>query len=295
MTSRIRRAMSDQLISPPKWVHDNVVYEVIMGSQAYGVSADNSDEDIYAIVVPPKDNLFPFSVSGYIHGFGVPPTPFKTWQTHHVMSKDGKTEWDFSIYSVVKYFDMCLNVNPNAIDGLFVPQNCIIHINHIGQIIRDNRKEFLHKGAWHTFRGYAYAQMTKLENHANGSNAKRQATVAAHGFDTKFMYHVIRLLDECEQILVEHDIDLQRSKNFLKSIRNGEYSQEYLLEWVDKKMVSLEETYARSTLRDRRDENRIKTVLLNVIEAQYGSVSEAVKVDRSGLLTDLQALINKYN
>jgi hypothetical protein len=38
----------------------------------------------------------------------------------------------------------------------------------------------------------------------------------------KFAYHVIRLLGEAEQILLEGDIDLRRNSAQLKAIRRGD-------------------------------------------------------------------------
>src|SRR5260370_17776718 len=44
---------------PPAFLPDNVHYETIMGSVAYGVSADTSDLDVYGFCIPPKVELFP--------------------------------------------------------------------------------------------------------------------------------------------------------------------------------------------------------------------------------------------
>jgi hypothetical protein len=52
--------------------------------------------------------------------------------------------------------------NPNMIDSLFTPHDCVRHITKIGQMVRDSRKLFLHKGSWHKFRGYSYSNLAKL-------------------------------------------------------------------------------------------------------------------------------------
>ena len=39
--------------------------------------------------------------------------------------------------------------------------------------------------------------------------SKRNEGIKQNQMDTKFAYHIVRLLDECEQILMEGDIDLQ--------------------------------------------------------------------------------------
>lgn len=150
-----------QLIQPPKWLADNTALVVIMGSNAYGVSSDSSDEDIYGFCLPPKDIVFPWT-AGEIPGFGRQVQKFDVWTQHHI--KDGEKEYDFSIYSIVKYFQLCMENNPNMIDSMYVPTRCIKHATAIGRMVRDRRKMFLHKGAWHKFKGYAYQQVHKIDN-----------------------------------------------------------------------------------------------------------------------------------
>lgn len=149
------------LIHPPKWLPDNSIYLTVMGSQAYGVSTDTSDQDIYGVCIPPKELVFPH-LAGEIPGFGRQIQRMEVWQEHHVQNPDKKVEYDFAVYSIVKFFQLCMENNPNMIDSLFVPRTAIIHSTPIAEIIRENRKLFLHKGAWHKFKGYAYAAINKL-------------------------------------------------------------------------------------------------------------------------------------
>jgi uncharacterized protein len=73
------------LIHPPKWLPANTVMLVTMGSQAYGVSTDASDLDVYGVCIPPKDLVFPH-LAGEIPGFGRQIQRFEVWQEHKVQS-----------------------------------------------------------------------------------------------------------------------------------------------------------------------------------------------------------------
>ena len=44
----------------PSFLINNIHYEVMMGSVAYGVSNDMSDVDIYGFCVPPEEIVFPY-------------------------------------------------------------------------------------------------------------------------------------------------------------------------------------------------------------------------------------------
>ena len=76
-----------KLIHPPKWLLSNCAYLTVMGSQAYGVSSDDSDLDVYGFCVPPKDLVFPH-LAGEIPGFGQQIQRFDQWQEHKVQSID---------------------------------------------------------------------------------------------------------------------------------------------------------------------------------------------------------------
>jgi predicted nucleotidyltransferase len=283
------------LIRSPKWLPDNTVMLTVMGSQAYGVSADDSDLDIYGVCIPPKEMIFPH-LAGEIPGFGRQIQRFESWQEHHVKDPDKTVAYDFAVFGIVKYFQLCMENNPNMIDSLFVPRNCVIHSTAIGEHIRENRKVFLHKGAWHKFKGYSYAQMSKIRNKQNSSNDKRAANIEKFGYDVKFAYHVVRLMNEVEQILIEHDLDLQRNREQLKSIRRGEWSLEQIEAYFTNKEHALETAYVNSMLPHSPDEDRIKTLLMQSLEMHYGSLDSAVKktAPLDKVLSELQSVIDRY-
>jgi len=163
MASVVSRLHKKGLINPPDWLPVNIHYEAVIGSVAYGVSEDFSDMDVYGFCIPKKDMIFPH-LRGEIPGFGRQIKRFEQYQQHHINDKDVGKEYDLTIYNIVKYFQLCMDNNPNMIDSLFVPDNCVLSITRIGNIVRENRKEFLHKGSWHKFKGYAYSSLHKAEN-----------------------------------------------------------------------------------------------------------------------------------
>jgi hypothetical protein len=180
--------------------------------------------------------------------------------------------------------------NPNAIDSLFTPDFCVLHITRVGQMMREQRNLFLHKGCWHKFKGYAHSQLHKMEIKERGTEdlvkfenehgidhrttfqevldekvrrekaganpelplgklnqqvfleyhrlydagmaaSKRFQPVKVFGFDVKFAYHVVRLLDEVEQILTVGTIDLQRNREQMKLVRRGEMKPDEIKKW----------------------------------------------------------------
>jgi uncharacterized protein len=138
-------------------------------------------------------------------------------------------------------------------------------------------------------------ELLELDRWMN-SLTKREHDTVINSYSTKFGYNVVRLLLECEQILIEHQLDIERNAEILKSIRRGEWSEEKLRGWFDEKEKQLEDLYTKSTLRHGPDEEAIKDLLMNCLEQHYGSLDQAVKrevpVDR--MIAELKAVLDKY-
>jgi len=322
------------LITPPPHLKTNIHYECMMGSIAYGCSNDASDCDVYGFSIPPKDVIFPH-LSGYIIGFGRQPKKFEQYQQHHIKDTTFNKEYDITIYNIIKYFQLVMNNNPNMIDSLFVPRRCILHSTQVGEHVRENRRLFLTKKAWHTFKGYAYSQLNKCRNknvhhfiknckrmdidyhisiedfdeiaykfddlevnnfkarynkvYQSGTPTKRMDAIAKHGYDVKFAYHIVRLLNEVEQILVEQDLDIQRNREQLKSIRRGDWTLEQIEKYFEEKELELEKLYISSTLRHSPDEEGIKELLMECLEMHYGSLDKCI-IQQDEALTTLRAI-----
>ena len=296
MASVVNKLYAKNMINPPNWLPNNTMFEGWTGSVAYGASNDSSDMDVIGFCMPPKDMVFPH-LTGNIPGFGTPPPKFEQWMEHHVLDKESRKEYDLTIFSIVKFFSLAMDNNPNMVDNLFLPRRCVLHTTPIYEHMRERRREFLHKGAWHKFRGYAMSQMSKINKGTNRANPKRQASIEKYSWDVKFGYHVVRLLLECEQIMSTGDLRLDRDSEVYKSIRAGEWDLEKLNDWTDKKEISLETLYADSKLPEKPDEEKIKELLLECLEMHYGNLQDAVIQNNSAerLVRDLEGLVKKYS
>lgn len=352
------------LIQPPRYVLAGMQYETITGSVSYGVANTNSTEeisdiDVYGFCIPFKDMVFPH-LKGEIIGFGRQSQRFNQYQQLHITDISNKKEYDISIYNIIKYFQLVMENNPNMIDSLFTPQNCVLYSSQIANLVRENRKLFLHKGSWFKFKGFAYSQLHKIKNkvirnylnlcddlkiedynyislpkleeeirfrlinpknykdpyfaHVSfedvqklqlllrqcmgkaGKITKRANSIRKYNYDVKFAYHVVRLINEVEQILTEHDLDLQRNREQLKSIRRGEWKLEEIEDYFTRKEAELEKAYTNSTLRNKPDEARIKQLLLNCLEMHFGSLNDCIVKDVStmNLIQDMEEVINRY-
>ena len=285
------------LIHPPKWLADNCCYLTIMGSVAYSVSSDTSDTDLYGCAIPPKNIIFPH-LNGWIKDFDTDERGYDDpWQQHHIKDESARKEYDFAVYGIVRYFKLAfVESNPNLVDSLYTPDNCVIHSTSIGTQIREKRSLALHKRCWPRLKGYAYQQMHKMSSKNPEPGSKRAKDIEAHGYDTKFSYHIYRLLDQAEQILTTRDLDLGRAKEQMKAIRRGEMSEADLRKWATEKEMQLEKIYAESTLPWGPDIPKIKAFLLECLEHHYGSLDKAIVVPglADQILQEIGIAIDRY-
>jgi len=111
----------------------------------------------------------------------------------------------------------------------------------------------------------------------------------------KRAYHTVRLLGEIEQILIEHDLDLQRNREQLKAIRRGEWTVEQFFKYFETKERELETLYTGSTLPHSPDVPAIKELLLNCLEHHYGRLDF---IPREGtvniLISEIEQVLDRY-
>jgi uncharacterized protein len=112
----------------------------------------------------------------------------------------------------------------------------------------------------------------------------------------KFAYHIVRLMNECEQILTEGDLDLQRNNEQLKAIRRGEWTEQQIRQWFERREKEMEATYDNSKLAWGPDKQAIKSLLMECLEEHYGSLAKVVvNPDRASQgLREIADVIERY-
>lgn len=293
MIQTIQMLTKKGLASPPNWLCDNVIYATIVGSFAYGVSSDTSDCDIYGVCVEPRRQVFPFATGEHVYGFGKLPERFEQYIEHHIFDKDdlggkGRT-YDYTIFGLVKAFDLWSTGNPNCLEMLFTSNECIIQSTQLAKLIRDKREMFLTKQCYQKFIGYLSSQIHKAK--IKQPTGKRAELVEKHSYDTKFIANSVRLAYECETILNERTIDLRRFSEHIKAIRRGEVALDEVMRWLDEKEVSLIKAHQESKIPQCVDMQEVTTFLLQCLEMHYGSIDKMV--DRSTI--EKQALNEIWN
>lgn len=263
----------DKIKNKPDFItYQNVNMLTLMGSHAYGTNTPESDTDYYGFVVPPIEYLFPNTI-GNIVGFGTQLKNFNQFEGQHL--EDGKgSVFDITIYNIARYFHLCMDGNPNMIDSLFTDKESVSFIDNIGQMVRDNRKLFLSQLCYHRFKGMAFSHISRLKNRQREGN--RLELIGRYGYDVKDASHIIRLLGELKQILLNGDLDLKENSKMILGVKQGNWTKEQVLVYFDQQMSFMDKMMDEGKVYPpyAPDEKRIKSLLLWCIEETYGTLDK---------------------
>jgi len=127
--------------------HEHVIFRGVWGSFAYGTNTPESDRDTIGIFILPKDR--------YLALEGTP-------------AQISDATNDNRFYSLRNYCELAANANPNILDSLFLPHDCVLHSSLYWDMLQQYRNIFVSKLAGRTYCEYALSQIKK----ARGCNKR---------------------------------------------------------------------------------------------------------------------------
>ena len=134
--------MSNQ--SRPAFVEGELIFMTLAGSNMYGTNTKDSDIDLRGVCVPPRN-----VVMGFARNFEQ-----QTYENE-----------DTVVYGLMKFMKLCLENNPNIIELLYAPEDCIRTITPTWRRLMERRDEIISAKCYHTFTGYAHSQLNRLRGH----------------------------------------------------------------------------------------------------------------------------------
>src|SRR3954469_3918571 len=170
-----------------------VIYRVMVGSRAFGLATESSDEDRRGVFLPPAD---------WHWSLTKPPEQVEFFA-------DGVEEVD---WEVEKFVRLALQANPNILETLWSP--AVLFADETGEGMRRLRGAFLSRHLYKTYSGYVLSQFRLMKR---GYDADGQ-------FKPKHAMHLIRLLHSGIHALTEGEIrvDVAEHREELLAIRRGE-------------------------------------------------------------------------
>jgi uncharacterized protein len=249
--------------------YDIVIYNII---KYFRLCADGNPNMIDSLFVPRRCVLHSTKIGEMVRESRHLFLSKKCWSTHkgYAYSQVSKMTNKNSLGVKIRKIEEMYNLPPN------------VTLEEIDDIISDPTHKELYK---------------KLLKELKDTPSKRHQAIREIGYDVKFGYHVVRLINQVEQILIEHDLDLERNREQLKSIRRGEWTQEQIQDFFTTKERTLEDVYIKSKLRQKPAIEEIKELLMNCLEEYFGRLDFLQKKINSNctwLIRDIEEVLAKY-
>lgn len=121
---------------------DYIQFECIGGSVSYGTNTKDSDIDIRGVFIYPNEMYLTLT---------------------DPVEQVGDETNDVIFYSMKRFFELAMTSNPNILELLFMPEDCIKVCSPLMQRLIDNRKLFISKKAYYTHIQYAYSQTKRAK------------------------------------------------------------------------------------------------------------------------------------
>jgi predicted nucleotidyltransferase len=138
-----------------------IIFSAIMGSKAYGTSLPISDTDIRGIFIQPLDDIL-------LHGY---------------VEQVSDEKNDIIFYELRRFMHLVSGNNPNILELLNAPEDCILISSQDYKKIYLSRDKFLSKICQNSFGGYAIQQIKKSRGYDKKINWEESEMVRKEVLD----------------------------------------------------------------------------------------------------------------
>jgi hypothetical protein len=142
------------------------LYLVIRGSHAYGTNIETSDVDFGGIYIQSHNDIL-----GNVY--------------KEQINDDNN---DIVLYEIKRFLELIYVGNPNILELLNTPEDCVIYKDPIFDIVLENKDKFLTKKCKNSFAGYAVAQIKKARGQDKKQNWEKDKVSRKNPLDFCYIH-----------------------------------------------------------------------------------------------------------
>lgn len=233
------------------------ILEAIVGSTVHGTAVQDGLEDLDLMAVVVED-LKTFA------GFHAADTWTTRTKPMGVRSEAGDV--DHVAYGLRKYLNLALKGNPSILLALFAPDSAVREITDAGRELRALASAIVSRQVYQPFRGYMKQQHERLLGLRGQRNVTRPELVEAHGYDTKYAAHVVRLGLQGAELLSTGRLSLPMRDNereLCVKIRTGGFTLAEVSALIIDAEKALDRAYDTSTIQAQPQTQAVEEWMLS--------------------------------
>lgn len=229
------------------------ILRTVVGSGVHGIAIEGTDDhdEMGVYVDAPEVALGIYESKGHY-----------TARTAREGQRSRAGDTDLSLYSLRKYLALVVTGNPTVLLPLFAPRADVLHCTTMGEHLRSFGPRVLSQQAGRRFLGYLEAQRQRVLGVDRRHTPLRPELIAAHGYDTKYASHALRLGLQGIEVMRTGRLTLpmcDREREAVLRVKRGEVALEQALQQITTVADELEVLLDRkqSPLPERPDIDRI--------------------------------------
>jgi predicted nucleotidyltransferase len=251
-------------LDPGEIAEKGMIIRSLVGSTIHGLELSGTDDrDEMGVCIEPPE---------YVIGLD----QFETW-VHRTKPEGVRSEagdLDLVVHSLRKYARLALKGNPTVLLLLFVKPEDLLLRTPLGDELQALAPAFLSRRAGRAFLGYVSAQKQRLLGERGQKNVKRPELEDAHGFDTKYAMHMLRLGYQGRELLETGRITLpmrEEERRRVFAVRSGQVPFNDVLTEIDELERALEDLCETSPLPADADSERVNSFLVRAYRYAWSS------------------------
>ncbi|MFF2053725.1 DNA polymerase beta superfamily protein [Leifsonia sp. NPDC058194] len=236
------------------------------GSRAHGTADENSDHDLIGIFVEHDHQLYGLERAETLIYRIHPDGKLQRMGVSDAETRSGADVIELSLHPLRKFVSLAAGGNPSVLSTLWAPAVLQLTGGRASALLIGHRDAFLSKHAGFRHAGYARAQRDALLGRTN-KRTNRPELVSAHGYDTKYAAHMIRLLLAGLDLVRDRAFHLPMKPEqveIIREIRRGEIALDDLLTLSEKLETDLTTETEDSELPDSADIAAINDLLRQI-------------------------------
>lgn len=193
-------------------VKEHIVLQVRAGSYAYGTATAESDIDWRGVIFPPEEYFLGLGrFDQYVHQQG---------------------EEDMCYFDVRKFLTLALKGNPSVLEVYHAPVQ--FRRDPFAHRLLETWDMVVSKALVKPHMGMALSHLDRLSFPGRKCGTKGKKLIEKHKYNTKDAAQVIRVLEQCHELLLTGRLALPRpNAEVLRDIRDGKYELEWVVEYAN--------------------------------------------------------------
>lgn len=260
-------------MDPRDVVARGTILRATVGSTVHGLHHGGQDDrDEMAVFVEPPEYRLGLKLA---RAQGQKLHPLEHWveRTQPEGMRSGPGDLDLVAYNLRKYVRLALKGHPTVLLMLYVPPELTLVETDLGRELRELSGAILSRRAGRGYLGYLQGQKERLLGTRGQRNVNRPELVEAHGFDTKYAMHAVRLGYQGIELLDTGRVTLpmpEPTRSRVMSIRLGEHTFEEVLDEIDDVQSQLSTALEQTALPEEPNRELVDQFLVSAYRRAWG-------------------------